>query len=87
MFEVIFFGLLPRITDDPNLIYCRLNPEDDYSDDLKWKKILGIMSHVTGKLPLEFFEDPDWMETIMFNAEIILDHWNNVYLPALRGKF
>lgn len=85
MFEVIFFGLLPRFDEDPNLKYCDLDPQGDYDDDLKWKKILGIMSHIVGCKPLDWFDDPNWMDTIMFNAEILLDHWNNVYLPALKG--
>ena len=79
---VICFGLLP----ERNEKFCQFNPGDDYEDDQKWKRVISIYSFVYGIPASQIFEQPDWLDTIMFDIDIAMYFWNEVYTPTLRGR-
>jgi hypothetical protein len=69
-----------------NVRFSKLDAQTDYEDDLKWKKALGVHSFVTGKSAMEIFSDPNWPATILFDLDISMNFWNEVYAPVLQGR-
>lgn len=65
--------------------HCKFDPDSDIDDDEKWKKVLGILAWYKGCFPHEIFDDPNWMDTIIFDIDIAMSFWNNVYRPAMHG--
>jgi hypothetical protein len=76
--------LLPEWATDPG--FCQLDPQGDLDDDAKWKTVLGILAWHKGCFAHEIFDDPDWMDHIMFDIDIAMHFWNKSYGPLMRGN-
>jgi len=60
--------------------------EDVYQDDIRWKRSISVLAWYKGCAPHEVFDDPDWPETIIFDLDIAMFFWNEVYSPMIQNR-
>jgi hypothetical protein len=65
---------------------CKIDPDGDLDDDARWRKVLGIHCFITHKALHEIFDDPNWIDTIMFDLDMSMHFWNEIYSPMLSGQ-
>lgn len=69
-----------------NVGHCQFDPQGDYDDDLRWKKALSVHTFVTSTPATELFNDPDWPETLLYDLDVSMYFWNEVYAPLVSGR-
>jgi len=72
-------------SDIENEEYNFLNLDDIEERDEEYMQALGFLSIMSGRLPHEIFEDPEWNRHILFNLRVSNLTWRTL-IDILKSK-
>ena len=73
-------------SDIENEEYQYLNLDDIEERDEEYMQALGFLALMSGRLPHEIFEDPDWNRNILFNMRVSNLTWR-IIIDILKARY
>ena len=73
-------------SDIENDDYQFLNLDDIEERDEEYMQALGFLALMSGRLPHEIFEDPEWYKHILFNLRVSNITWR-IIIDILKARY